>query len=234
MTARNKQALRILIVEDDPSIRFGLELNLRREGYEPLTATDGEEGLRLALQPDIDLIILDLVLPQMHGLEVLQTLRDEEIETPVIILSALGQESDKVRGLEIGADDYLTKPFGLAELLARVGANLRRSRRSASAPLQLGSFRVERSARLAYFQEKLLDLTPKEFDLLLFFLSHPRQALSRQLILQRVWGYDYEGTERTVDNFVAALRRKVEPQPERPCHLLTVRGVGYRLEPSPS
>jgi DNA-binding response OmpR family regulator len=222
----------ILVVEDDPAIAKGLERNLRFEGFSVFVAVDGERGLQLALDKAPDLVLLDLMLPKLNGLEVLRELRRQAADLPVIVLTAKGEESDKVRGLEIGADDYVTKPFSLKELLARVHAVLRRKRRFEKAIEQVafGECRVDFASRTASFRGKPVELTPKELELLRLFLSREGQALSRQEILNRVWGFDYFGTDRTVDNFITRLRQKLERDPEQPRHFLTVRGVGYRFE----
>lgn len=197
----------ILVVEDDRSLREGLAMNFRLRGYRVLTAADGDEGLRAAFDERPDLVVLDLVLPGTDGLEILSELRAHDVGVPVLILSARDRLQDKVRGLEIGADDYMTKPFQLPELLARVEAMLRR-RRGEEVPL---------SAR--------------EFDLLCLLAGSPGRAFTRQAILEKVWGWGFEGTARTVDNFIRSLRQKLEDDPSEPRHLLTVRHVGYRLAP---
>lgn len=224
----------ILVVEDDPSLAHGLELNLKFEGFSVSVAADGQEGLEIALSQKPDLIILDLMLPGMGGLEVLETLRDEGLEMQVLILSALGQEDDKVRGLKLGADDYMTKPFGLRELLARVEATLRRprirkeSRKEKS--IRFGNVEVWPERRVVEKRGDRIHLTAKEFDFLMELVDHPGRPYSRDLLLKNVWGYDYEGTERTVDNFMRSLRRKLEHRPRRPRHFVTVHGVGYKFQ----
>ena len=221
----------ILVVEDDPAIVKGIQTNLRFEGFEVLSAGDGERGLELAVDKAPDLILLDVMMPRMNGFEVLRELRRREIEIPVIMLTAKGEEMDKVRGLDLGADDYVTKPFALQELLARVHAVLRRKRRFDSQLDQVcfGNVELDFTARTARVAGEPVELTSREFDLIRFFLMREGEALERQEILNRVWGFDYFGTDRTVDNFINRLRRKFEPDPDNARYFLTVRGVGYRF-----
>lgn len=233
MRSDKDRKAKILIIEDDTSIRTGLEMNLRLEGHQVIGAGDGEKGLRRALDESPDLIILDLLLPGLCGLDVLEVLRDHKSEIPVIILSARGSKRDKIEGLETGADDYVTKPFDIEELLARVRARLRRVSDSGNSShrYRFGDIEVDREARTVMRQGQGLHLTAKELDLLLFFIDGANRAWAREQILRHVWGYDYEGTERTVDNFVATLRSKIEDDPSKPCFLRTVRGVGYLFNP---
>jgi DNA-binding response OmpR family regulator len=223
----------ILVVEDDRSLREGLAMNFRLRGYRVVTAATGDEGLRAAFDERPDLVVLDLMLPGVDGLEILQELRSREVFVPVLILSARDRLQDKVRGLEIGADDYMTKPFQLPELVARVEAMLRRRRgvRRAAAALGFGEVRIDREARRVTVRGSEVPLSAREFDLLLLFALSPGLAFSREAILEKVWGWGFEGTARTVDNFIRSLRQKVEADPARPRHLVTVRHVGYRLEP---
>lgn len=225
----------VLIVEDDVSLANGLGHNLRFEGYEVRVAMDGEAGLDMALRYDPDLIVLDLMLPGLPGLEVLRALRQQGLEAQVIILSARDREKDKVEGLRLGADDYVTKPFGLEELLARVEAALRRPRRQrrslAEERLAFGEVELWPGRREARRRGAALTLTAKEFDLLAFLARRPERAFSREQLLGEIWGEDYYGTARTVDNFVRKLRTKIEPDPAQPRHLETVHGVGYKLVP---
>ncbi len=227
----NKKREKILIVEDDRSLSRGLEMNLEFEGYEVCLAEDGEAGLAAALDENPDLIVLDLRLPKLSGLEVLECLREQGRETPVIILSAMGREDDKVRGLKLGADDYVSKPFGLKELLARIESALRRIRRirarDEDVTYRFGDVEVECNSRSVRRGGQTVHLTAKEFDLLAEFLAHPERPYTRETLLRKVWGYDYEGTDRTVDNFVRSLRKKLEARPRKPAHLLTLHGVGY-------
>jgi two-component system, OmpR family, alkaline phosphatase synthesis response regulator PhoP len=230
-----KPAETILVIEDDASLATGIAHNLRYEGYRVLVASDGSSGLELALAERPDLLVLDLMLPRLSGFDVLRTLRSEGLELQVIILSARGQEADKVKGLKLGADDYLTKPFGLAELLARVEAALRRPRlaraQAEQQPIAFGEVAVHLGRREVTRTGRPVTLTAKEFDLIVWLATHPGRPFSRDQILRQVWGWDYEGTDRTVDNFVRNLRAKLEPDPAEPRHLVTVHGVGYRFEP---
>ncbi len=224
--------VRILVVEDELPIRRGLAMNLRAEGYDVIEAPTGEEGLRLFGEASPDLMILDLMLPGVSGLDVLQALREMEVEIPVIILSARDRPMDKVEGLELGADDYVTKPFGVPELLARVKAQLRRYSRSSSRrqTVRFGHVEVDRASRIVRREGEEVSLTPKAYKLLETLIDASGRALSREQLLSRVWGWDYEGTSRTVDNFVRALRIALESDPDRPKHIVTVRGLGYRLD----
>lgn len=221
----------ILIVEDDSSIARGLQQNLRFEGYSVEVVADGELGLRFALEERPDLVLLDVMLPSMNGFEVLRELRRLEIDVPVILLTAKGEEVDKVRGLDLGADDYVVKPFGLAELLARVRAALRRKRQAERQVdrTSFGAVEVDLIGRTVLVAGKAVEMTAREFELLRLFLQREGEALAREEIVRRVWGYDYEGTDRTLDNFVSRLRQKLEGDPANPRHFLTVRGVGYRF-----
>ncbi len=224
---------RILIVEDNRSLREGVALNLRLRGYHPLTATDGESGLRMAFDERPDAIILDVMLPAVNGLEILRTLRQHGERVPVLILSARDTTPDKVTGLELGADDYLTKPFDVAELLARVDAMLRRKRSEAderSSPLIAGDLEIDPQERRVCVRGRPVALSARMFDLLFLLASSPGKVFPRETILERVWGWDYEGTERTVDNFVANLRKKIEPADGPPRYLHAVPRVGYRFE----
>ncbi len=222
----------ILIVEDDLAIRKALQMNLSLEGYRILCAEDGEAGLRLGLAERPDLFLVDLMLPRLGGIELIRELRQHDIEASILVLSAKDQEADKVLGLSIGADDYITKPFGLAELLARVRAALRRGRRqrrqqqpSAAA----ARVRLDLEGRRALVDGVEVETTAKEFDLLRYFVQHPGQVLTREQLMDRIWGEHF--TLRTIDNFIARLRSKIEANPDSPLHLETVRGVGYRYNP---
>ncbi len=223
----------ILVVEDDRSLREGLAMNFRLRGYRVLTAADGDEGLRAAFDEQPDLIVLDLMLPGADGLEILSELRGREVGVPVLILSARDRLKDKVRGLEIGADDYLTKPFQLPELVARVEVMLRRQRveRRAANVLEFGEVRLDQEGRRVTVRGAEVALSAREFDLLCLLALSPGRAFTREAILERVWGWGFEGTARTVDNFIRSLRQKIEADPARPRHILTVRHVGYRLAP---
>ena len=219
---------RILIVEDDVAIAFGLERNLRYEGYEVQVATDGERGLQLALDGRPDLIILDIMLPKVSGYEICQTLRKNGLATPVIFLSAKSRELDKVTGLDLGGDDYITKPFGLRELLARVKTILRRVREEEGAPKVFGDIEIDFSGKVVKRKGKPVPLTVKEFDLLKFLMLKPGKVHSRETILNQVWGFGYDGTARTIDNFINRLRQKIEDDIDAPRYILTVRGMGYK------
>lgn len=225
---------RILIVEDDPNILRGLDLNLALEGYKVRTAADGEEGLRIARTERPDLLLVDVMLPRLGGLELIRELRKEDPDMPILILSAKGQEADKVAGLALGADDYVVKPFGLKELIARIGAALRRRRATgATGPARqlkrFGSVEIDLGERRVTVGGEVANLTAREFDLLAFFVAHPGRVYSREQLTRAVWGSLYIGTERTVDNFVARLRAHIGDDADRPRWLETVRGVGYRF-----
>ena len=222
----------ILLVEDNDDLAYGLGNNLEIEGYEVTIAPDGERAVELALEVEPDLVILDLMLPRLDGFEVLDRCRRAGLEAPVLILSARGEEIDKVRGLRQGADDYVTKPFGLLELLARVEALLRRSTSPASqqgASYLFGDVEVRPQTREALRGGELVELTPKEFDLLVALARRRGAVATRRELLTEVWGYSHAVYNRTVDTHIAELRRKLEAQPARPTHILTVRKVGYRL-----
>lgn len=226
---------RILVVEDDESITLGLQLNLEAEGFEVDVAMDGERGLELAENGKHDLLILDVMLPKMNGFEVIRTLRARGHQLPVIMLSARGAETDKVMGLELGAEDYITKPFGLAELLARVRAVLRRDNlnRQRGEGLQLqsvGELQIDPGSRQVQRAETPIPLTATEFDVLWCLVEANGNVLSREDILSKVWGPGHHGTLRTIDNFMLQLRNKLEQDPANPRHLLTVRGAGYRFK----
>jgi DNA-binding response OmpR family regulator len=222
----------VLVVEDDPSIAMGLEMNLEAEGHTVLLAADGERGLELARAGGVDLLILDVMLPKLNGFEVLKTLRGERCTMPIIMLSARGAEMDKVMGLELGAEDYVTKPFSLAELLARVKAALRRDAigRPGARTFVFGDVEVDPATREVRRGGDLVDLTATEFDVLSCLLEAQGRVLTREQIQSKVWGPLHHGTQRTIDNFVLQLRAKLEGSTE-PRHLVTVRGVGYRLVP---
>jgi len=223
------------VVEDDPSIARGLTQNLRFEGYSVQSAADGQTGLELAVARPPDLVLLDVMLPRLNGFEVLRELRRLELEVPVIMLTAKAEEIDKIRGLDLGADDYITKPFALPELLARVRAVLRRKRRydEKHERVTFAECEVDFASARVTVRGEVVKLTARELELLRLFVEREGQALSREEIVRRVWGYDYEGTDRTLDNFVSRLRQKLEPDAEAPRHFLTVRGIGYQflLEP---
>ncbi|MBR9989128.1 MAG: response regulator transcription factor [Gemmatimonadetes bacterium] len=224
---------RILIVEDNPDLAFGLRNNLEIEGYDISVAADGLAGLREARASAPDLIILDLMMPGLDGYRVLRTLRDEGNSTPVLILSAKSEEADKVRGFRMGADDFVTKPFSLLELLARVEALLRRSAadgKDAEETFTFGDVRVDVGARQVTRQGRPVDLTDRELSLLLALARRAGAVATRQELLLEVWGHRGRVLSRTVDTHVAELRRKLEQDPATPRHLVTVRKRGYRLQ----
>lgn len=222
----------ILIVEDDPSMLTGLKDNFEFKGYKVLTAADGEKGLDAALNATPDLIILDIMLPKINGYEICRLIRAEGLEMPVIMLTAKGEESDVVLGLNIGADDYVTKPFSISELLARSAAFLRRTKKEVEEVVEFGALRLDRAARRLTRAGEEIELSPKEFSLLLYFVEKSGRALTRDEILNAVWGYDCIVTSRSVDRFVTTLRNKIEPDPATPVFIHTVRQVGYRFDPS--
>src|SRR5208337_3484235 len=221
----------VLIIEDDPTMLIGLKDNFEFKGYKVLTAVDGERGLKAALNSKPDLIILDIMLPKINGYEICRLLRDEKLAMPIIMLTAKGEESDIVLGLNLGADDYVTKPFSIKELLARAAAFLRRTRQEVEDVCEFGGFRLDRSARRLTHKGKEIELSPKEFDLLEYFVRKPGRALTRDEILNAVWGYDCVVTSRSIDRFVTTLRSKIEPDPARPVYIHTIRQIGYRFEP---
>jgi DNA-binding response OmpR family regulator len=235
----------VLVIDDEKTIRDVLEYNLRREGYGVFTAVDGDQAIRLAYAERPDLIILDIMLPGVSGLDVCRAIR-REMTVPILMLSAREAEIDKVVGLELGADDYMTKPFSLRELLARVRAMLRRTEmlRSQTGAVNsslavgagaitvvAGDLTIDEATRSVSYSRQPVELKPKEFDLLAFLASHPGQVFSREVLLDRVWGYDYVGGTRTVDVHVSWLRSKLDRDPSRPTLIQTVYGVGYRFQP---
>ncbi len=222
---------KILIVEDETSMRTGLCDNLDFEGYEVETAEDGEEGLKMILGNTYDLILLDVMLPKMSGFDVCKTVRSKNITTPIIMLTAKGEEIDKVLGLEIGADDYITKPFSLRELLARIKAMLRRSSIEKEMPesVQIGRLKLDFKSYNAWENDDSVALTHKEFEILKYFCDKKNKTISRNELLEKVWGYDQDITTRTIDNFILKLRQKIEENPSHPKHILTVHGIGYKL-----
>ena len=227
---------KILVVEDDPAIRLGLEKNLSFEGYEVVTAKDGEAGLEAAFSERPDLIVLDLMLPGVNGYEICRQVRKHDAAVAILILSAKGFEQDKVLGLDVGADDYVSKPFGVKEVLARVRALLRR-RKAAEGETEtyrFGRAEVDFTSRVVRIEGSVIETSKKEFELLRLFVRNRGRVLSRDQILNHVWGFDYDGTPRTIDNFVQKLREKVEKDADAPEFIRTVRGVGYLFEgPAP-
>jgi DNA-binding response OmpR family regulator len=230
-TGEEQNRPKILVVEDEPNMVVGLRDNFEFEGYEVITALDGVEGLQLALEESPDLVVLDVMMPRMSGLEVCKQLRAQRASIPIIMLTARGQEVDKVVGLELGADDYVTKPFSIRELLARVKAVLRRT---SVLPKDLdqhtfGDVEVDLRRCRVLKSGKALDVSSKEFELLKYFICHPGETLSRHQLLEDVWGYEHYPTTRTVDTHLVRLRQKLEPNPEQPQYFLTVHGTGYRF-----
>jgi DNA-binding response OmpR family regulator len=220
----------ILVIEDDAAILFGLRDNLQRAGYAVRSAGDGHLGLELVRTLRPDLVLLDLMLPGLSGHEVCRRIRDNGLEMPVVMLTALGEEAQVVRGLNLGADDYVTKPFGIGELMARVAALLRRRRRSTPDVVVIGTLEVDRGARRVSRGGVVLELTPKEYGLLEFFTRKAGRALTREQILNAVWGESAAVTDRSVDRAVTTLRAKVEENPNRPRLIQTVPQIGYRFE----
>jgi DNA-binding response OmpR family regulator len=223
--------IKILIVEDEPNMVAGLRDNFEYEGYEVITANDGLAGLERALTDSPDLLVLDVMMPRMSGLDVCKQLKAKRPSIPIIMLTARGQEVDKVVGLELGADDYVTKPFSIRELLARVKAVLRRTQTAPKDQEQYKFGDVEVNLRSCQVSRKgkPLEFSSKEFELLKFFLSHSGEAISRDRLLEEVWGYDRFPTTRTVDAHIVRLRQKLEPKPEDPQFILTVHGLGYKF-----
>ena len=230
---------KILIVEDDTTLLDVLKYNLAKEGYSVITTVDGVQALEIARTEKPNLIVLDIMLPGLSGFEVCRILR-KEMTIPILMLTAKQEEIDKVVGLEIGADDYMTKPFSMRELLARVRALLRRTelvkeqaspeKEALSPAIKVGDLEVDFARHQVSSGDSILDLSPREFDLLAFLVRNRGQAFSRDYLLEKVWGYDYAGDTRTVDVHIRWLRKKIETDPAHPKHLLTVRGVGYKFE----
>lgn len=225
----------ILIVEDDRTLLDVLKYNFAKEGYRVLTASDGVEALGVARKEHPEVIVLDVMLPQMSGFEVCRILR-KEMGTPILMLTARDEEVDRVVGLDIGADDYMTKPFSMRELMARVRALLRRSEMAETAApaaksnVKISDIDIDTARHQVMLNGKLLELTPKEFDLLLFLAANKGLVFSREQLLEKVWDFDYPGDTRTVDVHVRYLREKIESDPAQPTRLITVRGVGYKME----
>ncbi len=224
---------RIFIVEDEPNMLQGLKDNFEFEGYEVHTSNNGKEALELILQQPFNLIILDIMLPGISGLDICKEVRSKKITTPIIMLTAKGEELDKVLGLEFGADDYITKPFSLRELLARVKALLRRagSFNANTSPqiISIGRLSIDFDKFQAYNNDVEIKLTHKEFEILKHLWKNKNMVISRDQLITEIWGYDYEPTHRTIDNFILKLRNKIEEEPSSPRILLTVHGIGYKL-----
>jgi len=222
---------RVLIVEDEPAMQAGLRDNFEIEGYEVDVAGDGHTGLQKMTEQEHDLVILDVMLPRMSGFDVLKAARMKGVKSPVIMLTAKGEEIDKVLGLELGADDYITKPFSLRELLARVKAVLRRAEVGGgpAGKLSIGGVDIDFGTYSAAKGGVAVPMTPKEFDVLKFLWEHRNQTVTRDLLLTGVWGYDDSMSTRTVDNFILRLRQKLEEDPAHPRIILTIHGAGYKL-----
>ncbi|MFD1672504.1 response regulator transcription factor [Agrilactobacillus yilanensis] len=230
---------KILVVDDEPAILTLLKYNLVQEGYQVISAQDGQEALELALNEKFDFIILDLMLPHVDGLEITRRLRIEKIRTPIMILTAKDSETDKIVGLEIGADDYVTKPFSPREIIARIKAIKRRlsdeapkvpAKETQQGHLTLGHLMIDQERMIANQNGRDLMLTPKEYKLLAYFMSHPGRVLSREALLNGVWGFDYPAETRMVDIQISHLRDKIELDPKNPELIKTIRGFGYKLE----
>ncbi|MEC0272448.1 MULTISPECIES: response regulator transcription factor [Peribacillus] len=231
---------KILVVDDEQSIVTLLQYNLEQAGYTVITALDGEQGLEAAVDIRPDLVVLDLMLPKMDGLEVCKQLRQQKINIPILMLTAKDDEFDKVLGLELGADDYLTKPFSPREVVARIKAILRRSQLQSNGSesnqdqeeglLKLGELKVFPERYEAFFDEQQLELTPKEFELLLYLAKNKGRVLTRDQLLSAVWNYDFAGDSRIVDVHISHLREKIEKDTKKPLYIKTIRGLGYKLE----
>ncbi len=236
VSSSSDRKFKVLVVEDDRTLREALRYNLVADGYDVVTAEDGGDGLVLARQGDPDVVVLDLMLPSLSGIEVCKALRRDGSIVPVIMLTARDAEIDRIGGLESGADDYVTKPFSMRELIARVGAQIRRMDMLKSATdtsgdqiIDLGDLVINRGSRAVTLEGKQLDLRPREFDLLAHLAANPGRVYTRDQLLQDVWGFEYSGDTRTVDVHVRWLRLKIEKDPSKPTLLGTVRGVGYRI-----
>jgi DNA-binding response OmpR family regulator len=224
------QAASILVIEDDPALLRGLKDNFEARNYRVQTAREGREGLSAALANPPDLLVLDIMLPKVNGYEICRALRARRLEMPIIMLTARGQEEDIIRGLELGADDYITKPFSIRELLARVRAFLRRRQSTPSTVFEFGEYKLDVAAHKLFHHEEQVALTSKEFKLLEFFVRHAGRALTRDQILDGVWGNEIVVNDRSVDRCVTTLRAKIEVNPHRPGFIQTIRDIGYRFE----
>ncbi|MFS0865240.1 winged helix-turn-helix domain-containing protein [Fredinandcohnia sp. 179-A 10B2 NHS] len=230
---------KVLVVEDEQSIITLLQYNLQQAGYEVITAMDGARGLELAIEEKPHLIVLDLMLPTLDGIEVCKQLRQEKVDIPILMLTAKDDEFDKVLGLELGADDYMTKPFSPREVVARVKAILRRTQATVDSDsvanrnadqITIGSLRILPDYFEAYFHEEALELTPKEFELLVYLVKNKGRVLTRDQLLSAVWNYDFAGDTRIVDVHISHLREKIEKDTKKPAYIKTIRGLGYKLE----
>jgi DNA-binding response OmpR family regulator len=224
---------KILLIEDEPNMRMGLKDNLEFEGYKVDVATDGEDGLNKIKSGSYNLILLDIMLPKMSGFDVCKTVRKDGIQTPIVLLTAKGEEIDKVLGLELGADDYVTKPFSLRELLARIKAILRRGENSVQSEEQsevkIGKLKIDFKNYRAFTNDMPVQMSHKEFEILHHFWKKRNSAVSREELLSEIWGYDETPTTRTVDNFIMKLRSRIEKDTNHPRILITVHGIGYKL-----
>jgi two-component system, OmpR family, alkaline phosphatase synthesis response regulator PhoP len=230
---------KVLVVDDEQSIVTLLQYNLQQAGFDVITAMDGEEGLKAVISEVPDLVVLDLMLPKMDGVEVCKQLRQQKIFTPILMLTAKDDELDKVLGLELGADDYMTKPFSPREVIARVKAILRRTQfqaevstqnQSENDALRINQLLIYPEQYEAYFQDELLELTPKEFELLLYLARNKGRVLTRDQLLSAVWNYDFAGDTRIVDVHISHLREKIESNTKKPTYIKTIRGLGYKIE----
>jgi DNA-binding response OmpR family regulator len=222
----------ILIIEDDISILRGLKDNLEYESYTVITETNGKKGLQLALDKDPDLILLDIMLPDINGYEICKRVKKEKPELPIIMITARGSEMDKVSGLDIGADDYVTKPFSIPELLARIRAVIRRFNHENNVPdqFEFGNININFKKFQAFKGDKEIKLSSKEFAILKYFIKHEGEAVHRHDLLNKVWGFEAMPTTRTIDNFILDLRKKLEENPAQPKYISCVRGIGYRFD----
>jgi DNA-binding response OmpR family regulator len=223
----------ILIVEDEPVLLRGLRDTFVNQGWDVATASDGEKGLELALTKPADVILLDIMLPRVNGYEICRAVRERGVQSAILMLTAKGQEEDVILGLNLGADDYLTKPFRRGELIARANALLRRAKGARAAVARFGNYELNLAAHKLFRDGKEVELTAKEFRVLAFLATHPGCAVSREEILNAVWGNSVMVTPRSIDRCMATLRAKIEPHPHRPLHIHTVRDIGYRFEPKP-
>jgi DNA-binding response OmpR family regulator len=225
--------IKILIVEDEPNMRMGLKDNLEFEGYQVDVAVDGESGLNKITENNYNLVLLDVMLPKLSGFDVCKSVRKDGLQVPIILLTAKGEEIDKVLGLELGADDYVTKPFSLRELLARIKAILRRGENSfqstESLEVSIGKLKVDFKSYKAFTNDMPVQMSHKEFEILHYFWKKRNSAVSREDLLSNIWGYDETPTTRTVDNFIMKLRNRIENDPNHPQIVITVHGVGYKL-----
>lgn len=224
---------RILVVEDEPALLRGLTDTFVGQGYDVVTATDGQAGLDLATSVDPDLILLDIMLPHVNGYEICRAVREHGLDMPILMLTAKGQEEDIILGLNLGADDYITKPFRIGELIARTHAFLRRKTAKADAVCKFGEYELNMTAHKLFRNGREVEITAKEFRLLTHFADRRGCALTRDDILNAVWGNSVFVTPRSVDRFVATLRAKIEPDPRHPTYIHTIRDIGYRFEPGP-